>query len=122
MVNRVFIRLFSTSEIWIEVKDQQGKIGNENTYFKKKVVDIQNIFFQVVVAILWLSSLTIMGTLVFSSVHLQKFDRVVTHAEDTTYLAFSKTVWALCVCWIITACAHGYGGNFEFFIACESII
>lgn len=41
---------------------------------------------------------------------LMNEDHVINHAEDTTFLAFSRTGWSMAIIWIIIACIFGYGG------------
>ena len=65
-----------------------------------------------VVVIIWVCCLAILSAIVFGKVHFEYSDHVVTHAEDTTYIAFFRNAWAVCICWIIIACNYGYGGTY----------
>ncbi|KAJ8920095.1 hypothetical protein NQ315_011750, partial [Exocentrus adspersus] len=66
---------------------------------------------------LWIGSLVVMATTVFSSgifyLESHEYDKLAT----SCFLAFSRTAWTIGVVWIMWSCMHGYGGIVNDFLS-----
>lgn len=72
---------------------------------------------QIVNLLAWAKSLSLMAMVIFAYHPYAQPNSDTTALEFGLYEALSRVVWSIALCYIIFACAHGYGGPVNWFLS-----
>ena len=79
-----------------------------------KLYCIYLLLFQIANVACWLVCIAMICVIVYAP-YSDKDARIFTTAESDVYNALHRTGWGVAVCWIVFACATGYGGTDKFY-------
>ena len=67
-------------------------------------------FLQIVVLLGWLVCVGICLSVVYGPYTDKDLSHIFTMEQSIAYHSLSRTGWGIAICWIVFACATGYGG------------